>query len=331
MRHLHLILVFLLAACAGAPEPSPIDRQRETASRQQAEDFNVLLTQSATRAAAMNVASVVEEYRVGPGDEIEIKVFQVEDFDLTERINSRGTIMLPLLGEVEVGGLSVAEIEQTLADRLGADYLQDPQVSVFVTEYRSREISVAGAVDKPSVYTVDRPRTVLEMISLAGGVTDEAGYKVHVQTLGANPETGQPEPVNLIVDLRELVNSYDTNRQLVLGGGDSVYVRKAGFVYVEGAVRKPGAYQIEGEATVLKTLAQAGGTLFEADDDSIQVFRDQPGDVEILTVSLDQIRKDPTSDVRLQDGDIVVVGDNAIKAGVAGLWRGITGIFRVSY
>lgn len=278
--------------------------------------------------ASETAAAGEREYRIGPGDQLSIYVHQVLELQVEERVNGRGTIVLPLVGEVSVDSKTVLEVEDQLAEILARDYLHNPQVSVSVAEYRANEIAVAGAVARPSIYSIDRPRSVLEMISLAGGVSSEAGYKVNVQTRSLG-EGGQVEQVNLLVDLRELISSPHLNRQLILSGGDSVYVREAGYVYIEGRVRKPGAFKLEGEVTVLKALSLAGGTTFGADDDKIHIFRNTTDLEAAFVVDIDEIRGDPKTDILLEDGDIIVVGTDALKTGLAGLWRGITGVVRV--
>jgi polysaccharide export outer membrane protein len=317
-----------VAGCASQPtSTAPENVQQRVQSRAETYAINQHLALAASLQPAVSQGLGAQEYRVGPGDILEVAVFQVDELNRKVRVSGSGSIILPLLGEIHVGGMTAAEIEAELARELGAKYLRNPQVSVFVAEYRSQQITVMGAVQKPGVFSVYRPRSLMEMLSEAGGLSEEAGRKVYVQAVAPDPQTGKPTQQSLVVDLREVLESGDPRYNIVLHGGDSVHVPKAGVVFVEGAVRKPGAYQMKGDTSVLKAVAMAGGTMFEAEEGDIQVFRPGAGQDQVITVDLKAVRDQTTRDISLQDGDIIVVRSSALKAGFAGFWRGFTGIF----
>jgi polysaccharide export outer membrane protein len=320
------LALLTLSGCAATSEPGSTAVAQV---RSQADTY--ALNRQLASAAAMRAATTrqytQEEYRVGPGDVLDIAVFQVEELNRKARVSGSGTLILPLLGEVPVGGKTVAEVERMLAEELGRTFLRDPQVSVFVEEYRSQQITVMGAVEKPGVFNVYRPRNVFEMLSEAGGLTEDAGSKVYVQTVGIDAQTGQPTQDAIIIDLKQVLESSDPTLNVVLRGGDTVHVPRGGTVFVEGAVRKPGAYQMRGEVNVLKAIALAGGTQFEAREGEIQVFRQETGDKQVIDIDLKGIRDGRVPDVALRDGDIVIVKSDLIKRGFAGFWRGFTGIF----
>lgn len=326
---LALAAALALAGCGGGSNlasESSLEFQRAAAQRGKTEELNRQLTAVSEQFGARVAQS---EYPLGAGDVIDIAVFQVEELNKTVRINGRGTIILPLLGEIEVAGLTAQEAERLLAERL-TEYMHDPQVSVFVSEYRSQEISVLGAVQEPGIKQVTRSRTLLEMLTVAGGLSDAAGSQVYVQTTERDPDTGQAIARNAIVDLRQLLSSPEHN--FLLEGGDTVFVPEAGIVFVEGAVEKPGAVQLERDTTVLKAIAQAGGPKTYAIEDEVQVIRqdtDGDGRPEIRVVDLDTVRQTGSDDLLLEDGDIVVVGVNHLKRGWSGFWRGFAGIFSV--
>ena len=324
-----LMNLVALSGCASRSDQttrSPESIAQEAASRRATEDLNIQLAQQAHHLSGV-ARSTRGEYTIGVGDEIAIHVHHVPELQLTERVSASGDLNLPLVGRFPIGGLTAAEAETRLTDLLARSYLQNPQVSLNISTFRAAEISVAGAVRSPGVYTIDRPRSVLEMLALAGGISEAAGYQVHVHTYDRTE--GEPRRVSLMVDLRELISNTQASQMLILDAGDSVYVRPAGYVYVEGAVTRPGAYRIEGEANVLKALAQAGGTKFAAQNDEIRVFRSGPDGIDSFSVDLDEIRDNPSGDVVLRDGDVIVVGKDAIKSGLAGLWNGISGILRL--
>ncbi|KAA3623394.1 MAG: hypothetical protein DWQ08_11660 [Proteobacteria bacterium] len=323
-----LVAATLAAGCSGGSRAvvseEAVALQRAQAQRAKTESLNRQISTVSDRFASRARQS---DYPLGAGDVIDIAVFQVDELNKTVRVNGRGTIILPLLGELEVAGLTAQEAEQLLVERLG-EYLHDPQVSVFVSEYRSQEISVVGAVNDPGIKNVNRSRTLLEMLTLAGGLDEKAGGQVYVQTADIDPDTGERLARNTIVDLRQLLRSPEYN--FILQGGDTVFVPEAGIVFVEGAVEKPGAVALEQETTVLKAIAQAGGPKYEAIEDQVQVIRQtESGEPQIRLVDLEEVRKTGENDIVLEDGDIVVVGINSFKRGWRGFWRGFAGIFSV--
>jgi polysaccharide export outer membrane protein len=111
-------------------------------------------------------------YLIGPQDVLEVSVFRVPDLSRSFQVADAGTINVPLIGEVHAAGKTVRELENDLAHKLGASYLQSPQVTVFVKEHNSRRVTVEGAVKKPGVYPIRGPTTLLQYISMAEGVTE---------------------------------------------------------------------------------------------------------------------------------------------------------------
>lgn len=117
------------------------------------------------------------DYRIGGQDLIEISVFQVEDLNQTARVNSRGQISLPLIGTVTAGGLTASELERELARMLSESFLQDPQVTVFVKEFASQNITMEGAINGPGIYPLKGRTTLLQAVAKAGGVQDIANLQ----------------------------------------------------------------------------------------------------------------------------------------------------------
>jgi len=112
-----------------------------------------------------------EEYRVGANDLLEITVFQVQELNRTVRVNSRGQITLPLIGMVSVAGLTATELEARIAAKLQENFLQDPQVSVFIKEFTSQRVTVEGQVQKAGIYPITGQTTLLQALALSGGLT----------------------------------------------------------------------------------------------------------------------------------------------------------------
>jgi polysaccharide export outer membrane protein len=116
------------------------------------------------------LAQVVNEYRIGPSDLLEISVFQVPELSRTVRVNSDGSFSLPLIGQVKAGGLTGYELETLIARKLQENYLQDPQVSVFIKEFVSQRVTVGGSVNKSGIFPISGKTTLLQAIALAGGL-----------------------------------------------------------------------------------------------------------------------------------------------------------------
>ncbi|MFB1488254.1 MULTISPECIES: polysaccharide biosynthesis/export family protein [unclassified Thiocapsa] len=279
-------------------------------------DLNRQLTLAATSQSS-NLSS--HDYRLGPGDVIKIEAPQAPEINsLSVRITGPGTVNLPLVGEIRLGGLTTAQAEQSLMQHL-SKYIHSPQVAIFINEYASQEVT--GAVARPGVYPMQRPRTLFEVLSMAGGLSPNAGSTVSLRTGVPDPETGQVATHNLIVDLRDLVKD-PSAQALALRGGDSVYVPEAGVFFVEGAVGKSGSYPLRPDMTVLKAIVVAGGTDWTSVEKNIRVIRhDGSGSPREIPVDLVAIRDLGQEDMRLQDGDVVVVDTNYAKKGAVVMWN----------
>jgi polysaccharide export outer membrane protein len=270
------------------------------------------------------------DYRVGPGDLLEVDVFDANELRRTVRVRPDGSISLPLLGSLDVSGQTTSDLERTLGERLGTEYLWNPQVSVFVKEYRAHPVSVLGEVNEPGVFYLQEPRTLVEILSEAGGMTEKAGTLVHLRRRVRAPEPGQPEFETVSVDLHTHLSEDGSASDLLLADDDTIYVPKGGFVFVEGAVQKPGVYPLQGEGSVLKAITMAGGLAFQASRSKVQVIRRRQGSPEILRVDLGGIETRPQQDVAVRDGDVVVVGSSPAKVALNGIWRGLSGLVSVS-
>jgi polysaccharide export outer membrane protein len=136
---------------------------------------------SAVAPADDPLAMVVEDYRIGPSDLLEISVFQVPELSRTVRVNARGALTLPLIGQIQAGGLTGQQLEALLAQKLEETYLQDPQVSVFIKEFISQRVTVSGSVNKAGVFPISGKTTLMQAIAMAGGLekfADENDIKI---------------------------------------------------------------------------------------------------------------------------------------------------------
>jgi polysaccharide export outer membrane protein len=246
---------------------------------------------------------------LGTEDLLEISVFEVPDLNRTVRISETGTISLPLLGEIHAAGLTPRELELTIRDHLGKGYVKDPHVSVFVQEHGSKKVSVLGAVGKPGVYEMLGPRTLLQILAEAGGLTDNAGGDLFV--IRASPGGGY-ERYPVAID--SLMTSRDPSLNLAIEPGDVVSVPPDRIleIYVDGAVRSPGRIEqpASREITLMQAIAKAGGATDRANLKKVQILRKGSGGTQTsILVNLRRVRAGDDPDPELKDGDVVVVAE----------------------
>jgi polysaccharide export outer membrane protein len=250
------------------------------------------------------------DYRIGRQDLLEIKVFDVDELSQTVRVADDGSITMPLLGRLEVSGMTKTELEQSLARRLEAGYVRDPQVTVFVKEYESKKVAVSGAVKKPGTYEMLGQKTLLEMLSLAGGLDKDLGKEIII----FRQESDRPTQ-RLSVDLERLVYAADPGLNRIVEPGDIIYVPTVEKVriFVTGAVKNPDLYEVPRDepVTVLKAVTLAGGTTDRAAEKRVQIIRSDPdGNRVTLEVNLKSVKRGKAEDPILQKDDLVLVPES---------------------
>ncbi|HZX09956.1 MAG TPA: polysaccharide biosynthesis/export family protein, partial [Acidobacteriota bacterium] len=159
------------------------------------------------------------EYKIGPQDLLEISVFGLDEMNKTVRVSEDGDITLPLLGQIIVQNLTGSELEQKLARLLAEKYLQDPQVTVFIREHRSRRVSIIGAVSEPGRYELIGHQTLLHMIAQAGGLTNQVGEEIIVVR---TQEDGTSKSLRISID--KLILKGDPSLNIPLKPGDIVNI-----------------------------------------------------------------------------------------------------------
>src|SRR5437867_3397302 len=287
------------------------------------------------------------DYVLGRGDLLAVRAFDFDQLNQRVRVESDGTIRLPLLNTVPVGGRTLADVEHELTRRLG-DYMYDPHVSVFVEEYRSQQVSVEGAVQKPGLINeTGRNLTVLDSIAAAGGMTPEAGTivtfmptRVRQQAAdGSDPAcgtSGQDAAVDgapVVVNTAELDD--ETRRaffSMPVREGDVLRVQTAGNFYTTGWFDKPGAYPLHARLTLRAAIAEAEGFSFPAKTDDVHIYRAGPnGKTQLLRVNYDQIAALKAPDVVLRDGDVIDAAGSAAKMVPWAAYKFITTVVHIGY
>lgn len=296
-------------------------------------------------------SSNTAEYRIGPEDVLDINVFEAQELNREVRVATNGEISLPLLGAVGAAGLTPRQLETTLEDLLHQKYMKDPHVGVFVRDMESHPVSVMGAVRKPGIYQIRGTKSLLEILSLAEGLADDAGEDVIIlrgtnanhtseSVPGESSEAAKP-PVTvqkygvadetdavtnkadtiaqstLQVNLKDLLDSTDPSHNPAVYPGDIVKVSRAGIVYVVGAVRRPGGFAMKTneKISVLQAIALSEGLTPTAAKGSARIIRtnEQDGTRTETALDLRKILSGKSADPVLEAKDIVFVPDSAAK------------------
>ena len=239
-------------------------------------------------------------YQVGPGDVLTVRVNGQDAFKADYLVDDEGKLELPWVDEVDVAGMSVAQIRRRLTRLLADGYLRDPEVTVQVEQYTSQPVQVLGAVKKADTYFLQGPTRVLDLLAMAGGVeSDKSSSEVHI-TRTVDSRSG-----TVVVDMQELMTGGVGNYRLQ--AGDVVNILEGKVFYVGGEVGKPGEIAWKGGITVTRALALAGGSKASANLRKATVTRT---DGTQITVNIRRIMKGKERDVPLAAGDQLFVGES---------------------
>jgi polysaccharide export outer membrane protein len=265
-------------------------------------------------------------YVLGPDDQLAIRA--LEGLDLGDKpvlIGTNGNITLPLIGRVKAAGLTVEQLEAELASRLKA-YVQEPQISVTVTEFRSQPVSVFGAVTTPGVVQLRGRKTLYEVLSMAGGPRETAGSTVSIVRLlengpiplpGAFPDpTGRYSTAEL--DMQQILDGRNPAANIEIKPHDVISVSQGNgrTVYVVGDVQRSGAFNLGGQRTisVLSALSLAGGLGHTAKPEQAKVFRPVDGrNHQEIAINIKQILAGKSEDIALRPDDVLVVPTSSRK------------------
>lgn len=241
--------------------------------------------------------SLAKDYTVGPDDVLKITVYDHPDLETKVRVNGNGHVLMPLLGHVDVNGDTIVEISVKLAALLADGYIINPQVNVFIEEYGSKKAVILGTVNHPGLYELSGQTTLLELISKAGGLTEDSGATSTIKRLA---EDGKTKIIT--VDMRALMEGGDISQNMIINHKDNVYVAKAGMCFVTGEVDKPDAYKIDEDTTVIKAITLAAGFTGKAAKSSVRIIRIVNGTKTIL--------KDVDLDTPVFQDDVIVVPES---------------------
>jgi polysaccharide export outer membrane protein len=262
-----------------------------------------------------------ERYRIGPGDVLDIRIFNRPNLSRDAvRVEGSGIIRMPLIeGEIQAACKTEGELAKEIASRY-LKYYRNPQVDVFVKEYHAREVALIGAVNEQGRYQMRRRLRLLELLTFAKGTTEKAGQTINIVRAGG-PELSvraDDSAVNNSTFIRLRLN--DTLRgeeqaNPYVQAGDIVTIPEADQIYVVGNVYSPKAVPLKEPTTVSRAIAIAGGALRDSRTDRVRIVRQQPGTKQAeIFVNLSAIAHKRAEDVLLQPNDIVEVQESTGKS-----------------
>ena len=327
------------------------------------QDYNDRLVQLARETKAPELSSSPGDYQIGSEDLLEISVLEAPDLNRTVRVSDDGAISLALLGSIQAAGLSTRQLQAVLEDRLRETYMKDPQVGVFVQEMRSHPVSVFGAVEKPGVYQIRCAKTLVEVLSMAQGLANDAGDTVIVVRHTGDPgdlaiaalldsrstavrdfpsEAVVPIPstasratedtagiAGITINLKDLLDSSDPRSNVLVYPGDMVKVARAGIVYVVGQVHKPGGFLLKTNEniSVLQAIALAEGMTSNAKGKDARIFlAGANGSPKEVPINLDKILAGKAPSPLLKPDDVLFVPNSGGKEALHVLEQSTAGI-----
>jgi len=252
--------------------------------------------------------ATIAEYEVGAGDVLEVNVFGNDDLSRIPTVQTNGSISLPLLGEVQVAGLTVGEVQRKVTNLLAKDYLVNPQVEVKVREYQSQYVSVVGEVNSPGRKPIRGRMRLIDVLIEAGSFKASASGQVMITRTDGEFDGGQ-RSITVRISSSASPSTQDlVNLELPLKNGDIITALPKAFVTVDGEVNKPGRYAIESDLTVTGAVSLAGGlTRFGSSGVKVRRIDPQSSKVSIIEVDLKDVRNGKKPDVPLLPNDVISV------------------------
>mgnify|MGYP006277350501 CR=1 FL=1 len=258
------------------------------------------------------------DYLLGPGDLLQIDVFEAEELCSKARISSRGFVTLPLLGQLKLKGMTAREAETLIEEAFSKKYIKNPHVSIFVEEHYSQRVTLVGQFKEPGTHDYYSKQRLLDVVALGGGLTDKAARTVQVRRMGTSPgEDSRSSESVFYVDLDRLIGEGATELNIEINGGDVLYVAEAGEYFVDGAVRRPGSFSIRQDTNLQEAVVAAGGLAPYARKSELIVIRNKDGQREKLEIDI----SDPENwNFPIEDQDVIVAESSVLGR----LWHGFS-------
>jgi polysaccharide export outer membrane protein len=276
-----------------------------------------------------------EDYRLAPGDTIEVQVEDAQELSLTHRLNAAGAFEMPFLGTIKAQGKTTAELARLIADNLRQqDYLKQPQVRVTVKQYSGQIFFIQGAVRSPGLYQIEGRPSLVKLISLAGGLQENYGPQAFILRPTKKPDTpAEPLTANasgaenapnedndqyelIKVSLSPIYQYGRSDQNVKLEPGDIVNIPPAKVFFVAGEVRAPGSFPMKEGTTLRQAISLAQGTLFKAALNRGVIYRDDPetGKRQELKIDIGAIMDGKKEDVPIMPNDVIIVPNSRMKS-----------------
>jgi polysaccharide export outer membrane protein len=245
---------------------------------------------------------------IGNGDLIEMSVFDTPELSGKLRVSNTGEVALPLVGRLQVAGMKAEDAASLIRQKfVDGGYLRDPQVTVFIAEYATQNVSVAGEVKNPGIYPAFGSHHLLDYLSAAQGLTPLAGTAITITHAG---KSGEPQRVKVTAGATP---KPENNPEIL--PGDTIFVERTGIIYVVGDVAHPGGFPMDhdGELSLLQAIALAQGTNPTAARGSARLIRTTPQGRQEIPVNLKKILSAKETDLAMRDNDILFVPNSPAK------------------
>jgi polysaccharide export outer membrane protein len=268
-------------------------------------------------------------YVLGPEDEIVIHAVDVPEISgKPQKLDPDGDLKLPMVGRVHAAGMTVDQLEREIVERLKV-YLQEPDVSITVAESHSRPVSIVGAVASSGIKQLDGRKTLVEVLSQAGGLSADAGPVVRIARRVNQGRIPLPEAADdpsgafsvVDIDARALLDGRTPEKNIVIEPNDVISVPRAEVAYVIGEVSRPGPVVLGGlhSISIMEAVSSSGGTLRTAALSRVRVLRRVAGHENRIEMNVDlqKIMNGKAKDLALAAGDILVIPDSSGKRATA--------------
>ena len=271
-----------------------------------------------------------DDYRLGASDVIEVQVEDAKELSGTFRISSNGSFLMPYLGRINAARKSPEELGRLIADGLRGRYLKEPVVRVVVTQYNSRSFFIQGSVRNPGVYQIEGRPSILKLITIAGGLSENHGSSAFIIReqkpateqegdaaggVAARPPEPEGENYALIqVNIGGLLKGrFDEN--VFIEAGDIINIPPSDVFFVAGEVRAPGSFPLKEGTTLRQAISLAQGTTFEAAGARGIIFRENAasGKREEIKVDVSAVMSGKKEDVGLLANDIIIIPNSRSK------------------
>jgi polysaccharide export outer membrane protein len=278
---------------------------------------------------ALDASQAKSTYLLGTGDQISVRVIDVEEFGTAPyRIDSRGMLMLPLVGRQQAAGLTIEQFEKQIAEKL-KKYVREPEVVINILETRSQPVSILGAVRSPGVHQLQGSKTLFEVISMAGGLAPDAGYSIKItrrKEWGKLPLPNAKDDVTGQfsvgeINVKDVMNAEKPDENVAIKPNDVISVPKGEIVYVVGGVKKSGGFVLgeREKVTALQALSMAEGLDQFSAPNRAKIIRPIKGSDQKQEIALDlkKVLDGKATDVPLLADDVLFVPSSSRKRATA--------------